>query len=242
MLSFEQYLEYVGVNARGLADAAARAGLEAPVPTCPEWNVETLVRHSCRPLLWATANVEAKGEMATPDELPRAPKGEGALPFFRDAAVTCVTALRAAGPDAPAWGWAGDGRAAFWARRMAHEMAMHRYDAESAAGSPQPIDGELAVDGIDEFLELLGAHPAGGAAAGNGETIHFHCTDRDGEWLVHRDADAVRVERQHAKGDVAARGTASDLLLVLVSRAPAGAVETFGDVGMLEAWQRDVSF
>ena len=242
MFTFEQYLEHVTANADRLAAAAEAAGLDAPVPTCPEWNVETLVRHSSRPLLWSTANVEAGGEMATPDQLERAPKGEAALPFFRAAAATCVAALGAAGPEAPAWGWAGDGRAAFWARRMAHEMAMHRYDAQSAAGSPQPIDGELAADGIDEFLELLGSHPSGGAAAGTGETIHLHCTDRDGEWLVRREADGVRVAREHAKGDVAARGAASDLLLVLVSRAPVSSVEIFGDADVFERWQADVSF
>jgi uncharacterized protein (TIGR03083 family) len=242
MLSFEQYLEHTRVNAAGLANAAERAGLAAAVPTCPEWDVEKLVRHSSRPLQWATANVEAGGEMARPDELERAPKGEAAIAWFRDAADACVATLGRAGPDAPAWGWAGDGRAAFWARRMANEMALHRYDAESAAGSPQPIEGELAVDGIDEFLDLLASHPAGGTAVGEGETIHLHCTDRDGEWLLHRDPEALRVEPIHAKGDVAARGTASDLLLVLESRAPVTAVETFGDAALLERWQADVSF
>jgi predicted lipid carrier protein YhbT len=85
-------------------------------------------------------------------------------------------------------------------------------------------------------------HPAGAAAAGAGETIHLHCTDREGEWLVRRDAEGLTVTREHAKGDVAARGTASDLLLVLQSRLPVSAVECFGDDTILERWQREVSF
>jgi uncharacterized protein (TIGR03083 family) len=242
-LTFDHYLDDLRANAERLADAAAQAGLDAPVPTCPDWNVEALVRHAARPLQWAAANVEAGGEMVQPTELERAPKGADALPWFRAAADRCRATLAAAGPDAPAWTWGGgDDHAAFWARRMAQEMAIHRYDAEAATGDRRPIDGELAVDGIDELLSLMAFHPAGAAAAGDGETIHLHCTDRDGEWLVRRGAEGLTVTREHAKGDVAARGSASDLLLVLQSRLPVTAVECFGDASVVERWQRDVSF
>jgi uncharacterized protein (TIGR03083 family) len=242
VLTFDHYLDDVRTNAGRLADAAELAGLEAPVPTCPEWNVEALVRHAARPLQWAAANVKAGGEMVQPTDLERAPKGPDALPWFRAAADDCRATLAAAGPDAPAWSWGGDDHARFWARRMAQEMAIHRYDAEAAAGDRRPINGELAADGIDELLSLMAFHPAGGAAAGEGETIHLHCTDREGEWVVRRDAGGLTVTREHAKGDVAARGSASDLLLVLQSRLPVSAVECFGDQGILERWQRDVSF
>ncbi|MGH9027003.1 MAG: maleylpyruvate isomerase family mycothiol-dependent enzyme [Acidimicrobiia bacterium] len=242
MLSFDRYLEYVRTNSVRLAEAAGNAGLDAAVPTCADWNVEQLVRHASRPLQWAAANVKAGGTMVQPADLERAPKGPEALPWFRAAADDCVAVLEAAGPDAPAWGWADDHHAAFWARRMAHEMAVHRYDAESAAGERRPIDGELAVDGIDEFLSLMAFHPAGGAAVGAGETIHLHCTDREGEWLLRRDAERLQVTRAHAKGDVAARGTASDLLLMLESRLPVTAVACFGDASLLERWQDEVSF
>jgi uncharacterized protein (TIGR03083 family) len=242
VLAYDRYLEHVQENSRRLAESADEAGLDAAVPTCSDWTVEQLVRHAARPLQWATANVEAGGAMVMPDQLERPPKGPAALPWFRAAADKCVAQLGEAGPDAPAWGWAGDDRAAFWARRMAQEMAVHRYDAESAAGERRPIDGELAVDGIDEFFSLLAFHPAGGSAAGSGETIHLHCTDREGEWLLRRQPDGLQVERRHAKGDVAARGTASDLLLVLQSRLPVSAVETFGDAAVLQRWQEGVSF
>ena len=39
-----------------------------------------------------------------------------------------------------------------FARRMAHETSMHRWDADNAQGDPAPIDPELAIDGIDEAL------------------------------------------------------------------------------------------
>ena len=50
-------------------------------------------------------------------------------------------------------------------------------------------------------------------AVADGATIHLHCTDVDGEWLLTGTAEGARVTREHAKGDVAARGSASDLLL-----------------------------
>ena len=70
----------------------------------------------------------------------------------------------------------------FWSRRQAHELAVHRWDAQLAAGAPQPIDRALAADGIQELFDILPARP-GGAPTGNGETMHLHCTDGDGEWL-----------------------------------------------------------
>ena len=51
----------------------------------------------------------------------------------------------------------------------------------------------------------------------------------DGEWLITRGADGMTVAREHAKGDVAVRGAASDLLLVVMGRAEVDVVEVLGD-------------
>ena len=52
---------------------------------------------------------------------------------------------------------AGPSPLAFWARRQAHETAVHRYDAQSAApgGPPAPagaFDPAFAADGVDELI------------------------------------------------------------------------------------------
>jgi hypothetical protein len=44
------------------------------------------------------------------------------------------------------------------------------------------------------------------------------------------------VTRAHAKGDVAARGGASDLLLVHRNRVALDAVQVFGNAGLLDRW------
>jgi predicted lipid carrier protein YhbT len=65
-------------------------------------------------------------------------------------------------------------------------------------------------------------------------TVHLHCTDVDGEWLFTRRDGEITVTAEHAKGDVAARGRASDLLLFLWGRVPATELEVFGDAALLE--------
>jgi predicted lipid carrier protein YhbT len=69
-------------------------------------------------------------------------------------------------------------------------------------------------------------------AMGDG-TVHLHCTDVAGEWLFTRRNGEITVTAEHAKGDVAARGTASDLLLFLWGRVPASELEIFGDAELL---------
>jgi predicted lipid carrier protein YhbT len=119
---------------------------------------------------------------------------------------------------------------------------VHRFDAQLAAGDPQPIEHALAVDGIDEFFMLIPFWRGASQLAGNGESMHLHATDGDGEWLVRLGADGVVVTREHAKGDVALRASASDLVLFLYGRRDASAGEVFGDAALLDRWQQLVSW
>jgi hypothetical protein len=78
--------------------------------------------------------------------------------------------------------------------------------------------------------------------AGSGETLHLHCTDRDGEWLLRRTDGGLEVTREHAKGDVALRASASDLYLVVLGRTPAAEPDVFGDPAAYESWKPLLSF
>jgi predicted lipid carrier protein YhbT len=62
-----------------------------------------------------------------------------------------------------------------------------------------------------------------------GATLHIHCTDTDGEWLLRLTADGIELERAHAKGDAALRGAASDLLLAVWHRADLDTIDVVGD-------------
>jgi uncharacterized protein (TIGR03083 family) len=141
-----------------------------------------------------------------------------------------LTALTATDPAVAVWTWdPTDRTAGFWRRRMAHETAVHRVDAELAAGSTRGVQARLAVDGIDEALTLFMGDEPGSELGQRAGTLHLHATDAEGEWLATVHANALVVERGHAKADAALRGSASDLLLWLWGRGTLDRLERFGD-------------
>jgi hypothetical protein len=176
-------------------------------------------------------------------------------PWLLDSATALSEALRAAGPDAPvSTGPIPDGVAAFYARRFAHETAMHRADATLALSKHYELDHDVAIDGIDEWMELgslpmhFDIHPRMRELLGPGRTLHFHATDTDkedhAEWVIDLTGDAISWRRAHEKSAVAVRGPVVELLLLVYKRrAPgAGTVEILGDAGLLEFWLDRVDF
>lgn len=120
-----------------LAAAAERAGWDAPVPAT-RWTVRDLVTHLGGVHRWATAIVhEGSATSAIPEGVAvgTGPPDDELLEWFRSGHMTlvdtlrsandalkCVTFLPAASPIE------------FWCRRQAHETAIHRADAQGAAG------------------------------------------------------------------------------------------------------------
>jgi uncharacterized protein (TIGR03083 family) len=214
--------------------AAHTIGLDAPVPSCPGWDVGELLWHTGEVhWFWRTAVAERWQDPSSYVE-PGRPGDDQLVAWFKNGVQDLVEVLRSADPGEPVWTWAPRGGTVAWvARRMAQETAVHRWDADSAGGDPQPIEATLAVDGIDELFDHFSDAAAKGAAPVDG-TVHLHCTDVDGEWLVSEPEVGGRlvVSREHAKGDAAVRATASDLLLALWRRAHLdddSRFEVFGD-------------
>jgi uncharacterized protein (TIGR03083 family) len=246
--------EIVGSTAT-LAGLIDGADLDRPVPTCPDWTLRQLATHVGRGQRWATAIVATRSAEFIPfrqvpdGRLPGDP-GEHAG-WLRAGAAGLVSAIGEAGED-PVWTHLGTGPASYWARRMAHETAVHRADAQIALGQRPQIDPVTAADGIGEWLGFLAA-PATGAdspplAGCDGRVLHVHATDEvlgsSGEWLIRPGPGGVTVAAGHAKGDVAVRGAASDLLLLLMRRLPPAdpAVEVLGDATLLDALLAGTAF
>jgi uncharacterized protein (TIGR03083 family) len=238
----EQYLESLARDSDALADAAAAAGPDAAVPTCPGWTVEDLLRHCAGGDLWARVIVETGSREHAPRELPPdAPTGADLVPYFREGARALLETLATADPGASVWTFSpADRTARFWYRRRAQESAVHRFDAQSATATTAPVGTDLAVDGIDEFLTVFLPRLVGGVTALDDATVHLHCTDTEGEWLIVRDGDDLVVTREHAKGDVAARGTASDLMLFLWGRVGADPLDVFGNAAALARFRDEI--
>jgi uncharacterized protein (TIGR03083 family) len=243
------YLAHVQADTDLLLATAAGA-LDRSVPTCPRWTVERLVGHVGRVHRWTAGWVATGGST----EIERPPPGDPVVDWTRAGTDELLAALEARGDtEAPVDTWAGRQPASFWPRRMAIETAVHRCDAQVAVAGLTPVDTALAVDGIDELFAVILPWRGTGDLGGVGETIHLHATDPDlgtdrggtdrggtdrgGEWLVTLTAAGPEVENVHAKGDVAVRGTASDLLLLLYSRVGPERCEVFGDAALLDRWR-----
>src|SRR5258706_12045265 len=116
-----------------MADAAERNGLDAAVPTCPDWTVRDLVRHTGGVHRWAAAHVAgARVEpIATMEEVVGDwPADEELVTWFRDGHTALVETLLAADPTLDCYTFLpAPSPVAFWARRQAHETAIHRADA-----------------------------------------------------------------------------------------------------------------
>ena len=221
----------------------AAGGLDRPVPTCPDWTAERLVGHIGRTHRW-TAGWVTEGQSPDVDDPPA---GDEVIDWARAGLDEVVAAIEGLDVDTEVDTWLDRQPAVFWARRMAIETALHRIDAESAAGSTTPIDAELAVDAVDELFEVVLAARGTGDLPRNGQTIHLHATDDEladdegaGEWLITVATDGVVVTHEHAKGDVAVRGPVSDLLLLLWNRRDAEGLQVFGDESVLADWRTHV--
>jgi len=203
------------------------------VPCCPDWTIADLVWHLGKTQwFWAT-DVEMRA--TTVEHVQDAEPGRpgdyaGTVAWGRAQTDHLIDALRATPDDVAVWTWAqadSDHTVGFIRRHQVQEAAVHRWDIQSAASTavPDPIDPDAASDSIDEVLAVTlpwGVRPDSPLPG----SVHLHCTDTPGEWIVHADG---RVEAVHAKGGAAIRGTASDILLALYDRIPVDALEVVGD-------------
>ena len=248
-VTIEDFYAEINGSTATLAGLIDGADLTQTVPTCPDWTLRQLATHVGRAHRWAgeivaTRSAEFIPFRAVPDgRLPDDPGRH--VGWLRDGAERLIAAVREAGTDS-VWAFARLRPASVWARRMAHETAVHRADAEIVIGRAPVIDASIAVDGIDEWLSfgdlLDGGQNSRLGALADGQLLHIHATDeglgQPGEWLVRRTGDRITVEHGHSKGDAAIRGPASALLLVLVRRlAPDDTpVQIIGDRAVLERW------
>ena len=184
-----------------------------------------------------------QGHPAGDDATARPPAAEHRGGWLAERHQAVVAALEGADLDVPVWTWVGLRPTRFWARRMAQETAIHRWDLQSAHGAAEPIQALLAVDGVDEVLDLF--LPARQTARpgrepwrfdGDGERLHLHATDAPGEWLLRFAGGGVEVSREHVKAEAALRGPASELLLALYGRVEPGPELLLGDPAVLRLW------
>ena len=235
------YLDHIKADGTRIAEAAA-GRLDDPVPSCPGNTVGSLLLHIggvC--MFWADAL-----EQNRPPDMDWTIFPTDVLEAHSKMHSRFVDVIATRDPDDSTWTWAGAGTVRFWFRRAAQELAVHRWDVESAVGDPASIDPTLAADGIDEILTVFG--PAMGEEdypgaserfGGDGETIRLEPADLPDAITFTARPDRFETDTA-ATPDVTVRGTASDLLLFMWGRVPPSKLEVSGDPSLLDRWQERV--
>jgi uncharacterized protein (TIGR03083 family) len=227
-----------------LLATSRRADPQAAVPGCPKWTTSDLVWHIGEVHdFWGWIVRERAMETeryADPQRpgvgLPVDEAFAAVATFASERAAELYRVLSDTDGSTPVWTWTNQRDVDWVTRRMAHETAVHRVDAERASGHEHRLAAALAADGIDEYLEFF--FPLAAAESGLlAGSVHMHCTDADGEWTVRPDVGGGHVvARDHAKADAALRGPAHDLLMVLWRRSPVDSVTVFGDTELVTAF------
>jgi uncharacterized protein (TIGR03083 family) len=242
VLDRERYLAAIAADTQRFAAAVRTGPLGAEITACPGWDLRRLTAHLGVIHRWAGhcavhgAPPESTGDFEPDPQLDP----EALADWFESGAAELIERLGTIDPDGPTWHpFPVERVGRVWPRRQAHEISIHRWDAERAVGTPAPIDPALASDGIDEYFEVAIPRlvkreslqlPSG--------SFHVHCTDTHGEWLAIADHDGYRFTREHAKGTAALRGPAEAILLRLWNRETGGEHELspVGDEIVLDAW------
>ncbi|MFH0519974.1 maleylpyruvate isomerase family mycothiol-dependent enzyme [Streptomyces sp. M41] len=257
-LDFERYCDEIVSQTELLTAHVRGADMNAPVHSCPGWNLGQLLRHVGGDHRWSEKIVRTRATAPVPgglvDDVPaHTEEDESSLvPWLVEGAEALSAALRAAGPDAQAWNPSEDRPAAvaFWARRMTYETVVHRADAAHTTAAEFALDTGLAVDAVEEWLEYSTfpeAHeprPDLPDLLAPDRTLGFQAPGA-GCWLVDLTGERP-VWRPGADGATAtatatARGPVTDLLLYFYRR-PAPAVDTQGDQDLLDLWRTRAGF
>lgn len=233
VLTPERYRECLAADAARLRAVAAER-LAVPVPSCPDWSVDDLVRHVAQVYLHKVAAMQ---QGKRPADWPPDLDAEPTLALFDRAFAELSAELDRHSPADPTWTfYPGDQTVAFWLRRMAQETVMHRIDAELAADAVTPVPADLALDGVDEVLRIMltwgtNAFPddpdtAALLRGGDGRSV---CLDVGAARFAVRVTAAGVELTPGSTGEVTVRADPPTMLRWLWNRVPADAATIDGD-------------
>jgi uncharacterized protein (TIGR03083 family) len=246
-MEIAEHITAVGREAKSLAAAAEQSRLDVPIPTCPGWNMRDLVRHLSEIHLWAAARVAKRTTKLFPDDISEHvdswpdlavfwPDDDDLVGWYLETNANLVSVLESAPPDldCPTF-LPAPSPLAMWARRQAHETAVHRFDAENAAGTASGFDPIFASDGIDELLAAFSPRKQDFPVA-SPQTMVVQPKDTDDRWHLTFAPDGITTVRGEEPADVTLTGDASDLYLVLWNRQDDSSIAVTGDRDLLQKW------
>jgi uncharacterized protein (TIGR03083 family) len=255
-MQIAEHIDALRRQGEWLGGAAERAGLDAAVPPCAPWLVKDLLRHTGYVHRWAARHInECPGQVLDgPPEaeiLRGGAEDAGLLAWFRAGHAALTETLATADPALEcATFMAAPSPLAFWARRQAHETAIHRADAESADGATPGYPAEFAADGIDELITGFGRRrkyqPGSDPKTAGGGRLRVLAADTGDAWSIEAHEGRLQPRRTTPDDSPGAgctvSGPASGVYLYLWNRADAAraGVTVAGDPALLASWQASV--
>jgi uncharacterized protein (TIGR03083 family) len=239
-MDVSDYIESVASEGELFASAAEHG----------ELGVGDLVRHLGMIHLWAAANVAfPESDWLDVEELPDLVRywpdlaGDGQYPddaklvsWYRDTLANLVEVLKSAPADVAAFTFLpAPTPLTMWARRQASEIAIHRFDAESARGVASRFDPRFASDMLDELLSGFGPRQRD-IHTDRERVLHVHAEDTDDHWWLTIGPQGIETSRHGTDADLTVAGTAAALYLSMWNRTPDSTVRLTGDTSVMDVW------
>jgi len=230
---------------RLLSAAAGRTDLDTPIPTCLDWRMRDLVRHVGGVHRWAAGYVGDRRTKAWDVDLDDIvgtwPADRDLIDWFREGHTRLVETLASAPPDLDCLTFlAAPSPLAMWARRQAHETAIHRVDAESPGSTITEFHPAFAADGVDELLSCFITRPGRGPKISRPHSIHVHAADTGDDWHLEISSEAVHTSRRGGSADCTIAAAAGELYMLLWNRRSDAGISVEGDRDLLAQWRDGV--
>lgn len=244
------FVEALRQDGEELIDCSARAGWDTVVPTCPEWRVRDLIAHTGSVHRWAAGYLAGRTEPG-PIEICAPDDVDTLAAWFRDGHRELLNRLTEGPADLECWTFLpAPTPLAFWARRQAHETAIHRVDAERALGvQPREFTAHFAKDGIDELLAGFHVRARSRVRTEQPRSLLVQTTDdrphkgqQPRAWLLHLSSEPLWVEQLADTGSVSAdctiSGPSPTVYRTLWNRGRYEDLDVTGDASLVELWRR----
>lgn len=237
MLAYSRYVEVLGQEGSLFSELSRQDPLAA-ISTCPGWKMHDLVAHLAGVFRFWSVQLLV-GDASTQTTVPTLFDLEDVYAEYDASEAELTNRLSVVSSDAPCWNWSDGQYTCSWvARRVALETAIHRVDAEFAGGVENPIDQDVALDGIEERLELfLRLELRERPTLALGGTICLVCSDSKAAWTVGVDHGRLRVRTSQGPASVALVGTASELFKYVWNRADLSCFQVTGDRSVALNWR-----
>ncbi|MGK0275977.1 MAG: hypothetical protein ACI9N0_002364 [Ilumatobacter sp.] len=254
-MDISKYIDDVALEGELFASAAGHGGLDVQIAACPGWDMRELVRHLGMIHLWAAANVAfPEPDWLDVEDLPDLVRywptlatayQEDADPvdWYRATLTNLIEVLRSAPTDLECFSFLpAPTPLTMWARRQASEIAIHRFDAQSARGLSSHFDPIFAGDMLEELLCGFAVRPRSGTMdMQQPKVIHVHAHDTEDHWYVSLGPERTQTSREGDTADLTLSGKAADLYVMLWNRTPDTNVAMSGNTDLVDLWRANFS-